>query len=140
MKRFVLTLVFILVAASAFAQDERQGGILLSYHLQDPALGLEGFSLEGDWHPDNSDWISFAGHLSEERFSGAGPRLHVPVGPIRLYGHTLFGDISQGEDDGLNMRLGGGIEIPFIERGFVRFGPDIDGVQTHFTVGVGVTF
>lgn len=132
------------VAQDAPAEPDRRGGIILTYHLQDPALGLDGLSLEGDWHPEGSEWISVAGHLSPDGnasgFSGAGPRLHLPIGPVRLYGHYLLGDIAEGQDDGLNHRLGLGLEIPFATRGFVRFGPDHDGEQAHFSVGVGVRF
>ena len=78
------------------------GSLLVSYNLSDLEPGvtnrLSGISLEADLKIPGTV-LSVVGHVSdhgEVRFQGVGPRVTHDLGPLKLFGHYLFGNLSAG--------------------------------------------
>ena len=131
------------------AQDEPDiGSVVVSYNLSDLEPGatnrLSGLSLEADLKIPGTV-LSFVGHVSdhgEVNFSGVGPRVTHDLGPLKVFGHYLFGALSAGgmATAGLDAKKGGGIEVPLGHRVVIRIGADHDGKTLYSLVGVGVRF
>ena len=78
------------------------GSVLVNYNLSDLEPGvanrLSGLSLEADLKIPGTV-VSFVGHVSdhgEVSFSGAGPRITHDLGPLKVFGHYLFGNLTSG--------------------------------------------
>ena len=148
-----LLLIF-LISAPAVAQapapdpEPNIGSLLVSYNLSDLEPGvtnrLSGISLEADLKIPGTV-LSVVGHVSdhgEVRFQGAGPRVTHNLGPLSIFGHYLFGNLSAGgaATAGLDAKKGGGIEIPVYKRAVLRIGADHDGTTLYSVVGFGFRF
>ena len=142
-------LTLIALSAPAAAQDKPDiGSVVVSYNLSDLEPGatnrLSGLSLEADLKIPGTV-LSFVGHVSdhgEVNFSGVGPRVTHDLGPLKVFGHYLFGALSAGgmATAGLDAKKGGGIEVPLGHRVVIRIGADHDGKTLYSIVGVGVRF
>ena len=157
MKRFpfVLLAMLLLVFAApfAFAQDAPEpapdiGSVVVNFNLADLEPGatnrLSGLSLEADLKIPGTV-ISFVGHVADHgkvNFAGAGPRITHDLGPLKIYGHYLFGNLSSGgvATAGLDAKKGGGVEVPLWRRLVLRIGADHDGQTLYSIFGVGVRF
>ena len=152
----ILLAVLLLLSHSypAVAQDPAPdpepniGSLLVSYNLSDLEPGvtnrLSGISLEADLKIPGTV-LSVVGHVSdhgEVRFQGVGPRVTHDLGPLKLFGHYLFGNLSAGgvATAGLDAKKGAGIEIPIYKRAVIRIGADHDGTTLYSVVGVGFRF
>ena len=151
----ILATTLLLLSALAFAQDPAPepdepdiGSVLVSYNLADLEPGVEnrasGVSLEADLKIPGTV-ISFVGHVSdhgEVKFGGAGPRITHDLGPLKIFGHYLFGHLTAGGEatEGLDAKKGGGVEVPLGHRVVIRIGADHDGTTLYSIVGVGVRF
>ena len=105
---------------------------------------LSGISLEADLKIPGTV-LSVVGHVSdhgEVRFQGVGPRVTHDLGPLKLFGHYLFGNLSAGgvATAGLDAKKGAGIEIPIYKRAVIRIGADHDGTTLYSVVGLGFRF
>ena len=145
-----LMLLFLPVGALAQepAPEPSIGSVLVAYNLAELEPGninrLAGFQIEADLKIPGTV-LSFVGHLSNTDpvgFTGAGPRITHDLGPLSVFGHYLFGDISGGDvaTAGLDLKKGGGIEVPLGHRAVIRIGADHDGQTLFSIVGVGVRF
>lgn len=134
----------------AAAQDAEPdvGSVLVSYNLADLEPGVEnrvsGLSLEADLKIPGTV-LSVVGHVSDHgavKFSGAGPRVTHDLGPLKIFGHYLFGNLSAGgvATAGLDAKKGGGVEVPIWKRAIIRIGADHDGKTLYSIVGVGFRF
>ena len=124
------------------------GSLLVSYNLSDLEPGVEnrlsGISLEADLKIPGTV-VSVVGHVSdhgEVRFQGAGPRVTHNIGPLSIFGHYLFGNLTAGgtATAGLDAKKGGGVEIPIYKRAVIRIGADHDGTTLYSVVGIGFRF
>ena len=146
---FFLMFSLLFLPAHMRAQDAPDhGSVLLNYNLADLEPGvtnrLSGLSLEADVKIPGTV-VSFVGHVSdhgEVNFSGAGPRITHDLGPLKIYGHYLFGNLTSGgvATTGLDAKKGGGVEVPITNRFVMRIGADHDGKTLYSIVGVGVRF
>ena len=89
--------------------------------------------------------LSIVGHVSdhgEVSFQGVGPRVTHDLGPLSIFGHYLFGNLTAGDvaTAGLDAKKGGGVEIPLGHRAVIRIGADHDGTTLYSVVGVGFRF
>ena len=142
-------LMLFLTSAPLVAQDDNDNGsVLISYNLADLEPGetkrLDGLSLEADLKIPGTV-ISVVGHVSdhgEVKFSGVGPRITHDLGPLKIFGHYLFGHLTAGgvATAGLDAKKGGGVEVPLRDRFVIRIGADHDGTTLYSIVGVGVRF
>ena len=145
----LVMLLLILQPAPAVAQDEPDiGSVLVSFNLADLKPGvtnrLSGLSLEADLKIPGTV-LSVVGHVSDHgavNFSGVGPRVTHDLGPLKIYGHYLFGHLTAGgvATAGLDAKKGGGIEVPLGHRAVIRIGADHDGTTLYSIVGVGFRF
>ena len=148
----ILSLAVSLAAVPAQAQTdpaEFRGSVLVSYNLADLQPGMmadraSGWQLEGDVKLPGTV-LSIVGHVSdhgEVQFQGVGPRITHDLGPISIFGHYLFGNLSAGgmATAGLDAKKGGGVEVPLGHRVVIRIGADHDGMTLYSVVGVGVRF
>ena len=140
-------LVFaLMLPAGAFAQapDMDRGGVLVDYALghAQPQDGRVRF--EADVRLGSTP-VLLVGHVLRGA-GGVGPRVQHNIGPIVLYGHTLFGDWSTGAaaDTASKLKHGGGVEVPIKDGLILRIGvestPHPDGTMRASTVGVGWRF
>ena len=146
---FATMLMLLSLSAPAPAQDEPNvGSVLVSYNLSDLEPGvtnrLSGLSLEADLKIPGTV-VSFVGHVSDHgavSFQGAGPRVTHDLGPLSIFGHYLFGNLTSGgvATAGLDAKKGGGIEVPLGHRVVMRIGADHDGKTLYSMVGVGIRF
>ena len=150
-----LTILFTSMLAIAYtlpvwAQDPAhdRGSVLIAYNLADLEPGvtdrLAGLHLEADLTVPGTV-LSFVGHISRTDpvgFAGVGPRVTHDLGPVSIYGHYLFGNVTGGDvaTAGLDVKKGGGVEIPIGHRSVIRIGADHDGTTLFSVVGVGVRF
>ena len=136
----------LLLPAAAFAQapDPDRGGVLVDYaigHAQ-PQDGRVRF--EADVRLGSTP-VLLVGHVLDGG-AGVGPRVQHNIGPITIYGHTLFGDWSTGAaaNTASKLKHGGGVEVPIRDGLILRIGvestPHPDGTMRASTVGVGWRF
>ena len=132
------------VGAQAQAPDPDRGGVLVDYaigHVQ-PQDGRVRFEVDVRL---GSTPVLLVGHVLDGG-AGVGPRVQHNIGPIVLYGHTLFGDWSTGAaaDTASKLKHGGGVEVPIKDGLILRIGvestPHPDGTMRASTVGVGWRF
>ena len=145
------TTMFLSFPAAAQTPDpapEDRGTVLVSFNLADLEPGvtdrLAGLQIEADLKILGTV-LSFVGHVSKTDpvgFVGAGPRVTHDLGPLSVFGHFLFGRVSDGDmaTEGLDVKKGGGIEVPLGHRTVIRIGADHDGTTLYSVVGVGVRF
>ena len=145
-----LLLLLFLIPAPAVAQDPAPdiGSVLVSFNLADLEPGvtnrLSGLSLEADLKIPGTV-VSFVGHVSDHgtvKFSGVGPRIMHDLGPLKLFGHYLFGHLTAAGEAtaGLDAKKGAGIEVPLWKRLVLRIGADHDGTTLYSVVGCGFRF
>ena len=143
---FFFVLSFASLAVAQTPTDH--GSVLISYNLADLEPGvtnrLSGLSLEADLKLPGTV-LSFVGHVSnhgEVTFAGAGPRVTHDFGPLAVFGHYLFGNLTGGgaATAGLDAKKGGGVEVPFWKRAVIRIGADHDGKTLYSVVGIGARF
>ena len=148
-------LTLLLLSAPVVAQTDPKptpepniGSVVVSYNLADLEPGAtdrsSGVSLEADLKIPGTV-ISFVGHVSdhgEVKFGGAGPRITHDLGPLKIFGHYLFGNLTAGgvATEGLDAKKGGGVEVPLGDRFVARIGADHDGTTLYSIVGIGVRF
>lgn len=151
----ILSVVLMLFSIPAVAQDPPEpdpapniGSLLVSYNLADLEPGAtdrsSGVSIEADLKVPGTV-LSFVGHVSdhgEVKFGGAGPRITHDLGPFKVFGHYLFGNLTAGgvATEGLDAKKGGGVEVPLGDRFVARIGADHDGTTLYSIVGVGIRF
>lgn len=148
-------LLLLLPATPALAQAPEpvqptdRGGVLVSYDLADLEPGamdrLSGFTAEVDVVVPQQSPLSVVLHYSAadpRSFTGVGPRVHYNLGPITLFGHYLFGQLSVGDmaTDHIDSKKGGGVMVPLRDGLVLRIGADHDGTVSYSTVGVGWRF
>ena len=147
---FVVVCIAFAMPAAAQAPDPAhdRGSVLIAYNLADLEPGvtdrLAGLHLEADLTVPGTV-LSFVGHISRTDpvgFAGVGPRVTHDLGPISVFGHYLFGNVTGGDvaTAGLDVKKGGGVEIPIGHRSVIRIGADHDGTTLFSVVGVGVRF
>ena len=141
-------LLFLALPSAAQAPEPDRGSVLISYNLADLEPGatdrLAGFQIEADLKIPGTV-LSFVGHISNTDpvgFAGVGPRVTHDLGPLSVFGHYLFGSVSGGTmpTEGLDVKKGGGVEVPLGHRAVIRIGADHDGTTLFSVVGVGVRF
>lgn len=138
------------VSAPAHAQapppipaDPFETGLLFSYNLAavETAAPLSGFAAEVDFSFSGIP-VSIVGHVSKtdpSAFHGAGLRVSHDLGPVEIFGHYLFGQLTTDGDatDGVDHKRGGGVNVPLSGRLFLRMGADHDGHAVFTVVGLG---
>ena len=140
MRKLVLSVALIaLGVAPALAQDT--GSVLVFY---DGTIGVE-----AEVHvPDNPTLSAVFRLRPLDGMDGmeaepdpsitGGIRYHLPVGPVRLFAHYLYGNVDLDPD--AEHVGGGGVEIPLRRSWFMRVSADHDGDSPQARVGVGVRF
>lgn len=140
----IALLVFLTPAVGA-AQDApaepNRGGVLFTYAVDhhEPDIGRAG--LEVDLRVGGTPLL-LVGHLKDGE-GGIGPKVQHNLGPIVLYGHTVFGTFKAGPEamSESQLRHGGGVEVPVRDGVFVRIGvehtPNGDDDVTATSVGIG---
>ena len=131
---------------SASAQDAPQVGALVS--LDTHVSGAAGLSFEVDAELQETP-LSFVGHMGavqDGAHAAAGLRVGHALGPVRVFGHWLYGAVGLGADAETNAvhRPGAGIDVTLRDGMFLRFGLNADradgGVSWNGVVGFGVRF
>ena len=99
-----------------------RGGVLLAYATGHDAPDTGRWGVEADLRVAGTPLL-IVGHVTDGS-GGIGPKVQHNLGPIVLYGHTLFGTFETGADamTDSQIRHGAGVEIPIRDGAFVRIG------------------
>ena len=127
------------------APSPSRGGVLLAYATGHEAPDTGRWGIEADLRVGGTPLL-IVGHVTDGS-GGIGPKVQHNLGPIVLYGHTLFGTFETGADamTDSQIRHGAGVEIPIRDGAFVRIGVEhtpVGGVPnlTATSVGFGWRF
>ena len=144
-----LVVLALMLPAPVMAQEPApapdRGGVLVTYSLAHdmPTDGRIGF--EGDLRVGGTPLL-LVGHVLNGA-GGVGPRVQHNIGPITLFGHTLFGKFETGADamNDSQLKHGAGVEVPVGDHAVVRIGVDhtpgpMDSSVTATSVGFGWRF
>ena len=104
------------------APSPSRGGVLLAYATGHEAPDTGRWGVEADLRVAGTPLL-IVGHVTDGS-GGIGPKVQHNIGPITLYGHTLFGTFETGADamTDSQIRHGAGVEIPIRDGAFVRIG------------------
>lgn len=149
----MVVVLALLMTTASFAQaptpaQEPRAFVLVSYNAANLGAGMDrlgGIQFEADYKPTDGNVVSFTGHVSNHDgrvFVGAGPRATWDLGPVHLFGHYVFGQVSVNgmHTSGIDGKLGGGGGIVLGRHWLLRVGADHDGHAVSTVVGIGARF